>query len=87
MHPVVGLLLCTLWWVGQRPAMDYSDRYNQEPAHFTAYRASAPLQIDGLVEEADWERAPRSAPFVDIVTGKPAWFDTRVSILWDDQYL
>ncbi len=67
--------------------MDFSHRYNQKLAHYTAYRASAPLRIDGRLEEPDWERAPRSQPFVDIVTGKPAWFDTRVSILWDDQYL
>jgi len=29
----------------------------------------------------------KSAPFVDIVTGEPAWFDTRVALLWDDDYL
>ena len=31
--------------------------------------------------------APKSTPFVDIVTGEPAWFDTRVAMLWDDDYL
>jgi hypothetical protein len=31
--------------------------------------------------------APRSAAFVDIVTGEPAWFDTRVALLWDDDNL
>jgi len=31
--------------------------------------------------------APRSEPFIDIVTGEPAWFDTRVAILWDDDCL
>ena len=25
--------------------------------------------------------------FVDIVTGEQAWFDTRVALLWDDEYL
>jgi hypothetical protein len=67
--------------------MDFSDRYNQQLARYTAYRASAPLRIDGRLDEPDWRRAPKSGPFVDIVTGKPAWFDTRVSILWDDQCL
>jgi len=32
-------------------------------------------------------RAPRSTPFVDIVAGEPAWFDTRVALLWDDECL
>ena len=31
--------------------------------------------------------APKSEPFVDIVTGAPAWFDTRVALLWDDECL
>jgi len=31
--------------------------------------------------------APKSTPFVDIVTGEPAWFDTRVALLWDDDNL
>jgi hypothetical protein len=59
----------------------------QELAHYTCYRASGPLAIDGKLDEPSWEMAPRSRPFVDIVTGEPAWFDTRVAMLWDDDYL
>jgi hypothetical protein len=61
-----------------------------EPArltHYTSYRASGPIKIDGKLDEADWQRAPQSNPFVDVVTGKPSWFDSRVTILWDDKYL
>jgi hypothetical protein len=44
-----------------------------EPAHYTCRRkGSAPEQ---------------SNAFVDIVTGEPAWFDTRVAMQWDDEYL
>lgn len=57
------------------------------PAHYTAYRARGPLTIDGRLEERDWLAAPKSTPFVDIVTGERAWFDTRVAILWDDRCL
>jgi hypothetical protein len=28
-----------------------------------------------------------SSAFVDIVTGEPAWFDTRVALQWDDEFL
>jgi hypothetical protein len=59
----------------------------QEPAHYTCYRTAGPLTIDGKLDEPSWQLAPRSCRFVDIVTGKPAWFDTRVAILWDDDYL
>jgi ketosteroid isomerase-like protein len=43
--------------------------------------------IDGKLDEPSWEVAPKSPAFVDIVTGEPAWFDTRVAMLWDDEYL
>jgi hypothetical protein len=57
------------------------------PATYTAYRAGGPITIDGRLDEPSWQRAPKSTAFVDIVTGEPAWFDTRVAILWDDENL
>jgi hypothetical protein len=56
-------------------------------AHYTAYRITSPITIDGKLDEPGWRDAPTSSPFVDIVTGEPAWFDTRVRILWDDENL
>jgi hypothetical protein len=46
-----------------------------EPARYTCYRT------------AHGESVPPSSPFVDIVTGEAAWFDTRVRLLWDDTFL
>ncbi len=60
---------------------------NPAVAHYTCYRTCGPIQVDGRLDEPSWQAAPRSAPFVDIVTGKPAWFDTRVALLWDDDCL
>ncbi|HTP86526.1 MAG TPA: carbohydrate-binding family 9-like protein [Bryobacteraceae bacterium] len=57
------------------------------PARYTAYRAAGPIVVDGKLDEPSWRFAPKSAAFVDIVTGEPAWYDTRVTILWDDDYL
>ena len=59
----------------------------KELARYTCYRADGPIRIDGKLNEPSWQAAPQSTPFVDIVTGKPAWFDTRVSLLWDDECL
>lgn len=56
-------------------------------ARYTCFRTPAPLRIDGRLDEPAWQLAPVSKPFVDIVTGEPAWFDTRVRLLWDDDYL
>jgi hypothetical protein len=67
--------------------VDFSDRYNRDLARYTCYRARGPIRVDGRLDEPDWAAAPKSSPFVDIVTGEPAWFDTRVALLWDDHAL
>lgn len=56
-------------------------------AHYTAYRAPEPLQIDGKLDEASWRLAPRSPRFVDLITGQPTVHDTRAAVLWDDTCL
>lgn len=54
---------------------------------YTCYRTASPPVIDGRLDDVCWRNAPRSTAFVDIVTGAPAWFDTRVALLWDDECL
>jgi hypothetical protein len=58
-----------------------------EVAHYTAYRVSEPVNVDGRLDEPAWKRAPQSPRFVDILTGKPTLHDTRASLLWDDENL
>jgi len=55
--------------------------------HYTAYRVEAPLHIDGRLDEPAWLRAPRTARFVDLVSGQRTIHDTRAAVLWDDTYL
>ena len=54
-------------------------------ARDTAYHSTAPLQIDGRLEEAVWRQAPKSPRFTDLITGEPTRYDTRAAVLWDDQ--
>jgi hypothetical protein len=61
--------------------------FEQNAARYTCYRAAGPIRIDGRLNEPSWSAAPFSSPFVDIVSGEPAWFDTRVALLWDENYL
>ncbi|MFA6110498.1 MAG: carbohydrate-binding family 9-like protein [Candidatus Latescibacterota bacterium] len=56
-------------------------------AHYTAYRAAGPIEVDGSLDEASWLAAPRSPRFSDLVHGQPGIHDTRAAVLWDDQYL
>jgi hypothetical protein len=61
--------------------------FHSDVARYTCYRTDTPLIIDGKLDEPEWRAAPASNPFVDISTGDPAWFDTRVRMLWDDRFL
>jgi hypothetical protein len=56
-------------------------------AHYICYRTVDEIRLDGRLDEASWQKAPRSAPFVDIVSGEAVWYETRVALLWDDRYL
>ena len=50
-----------------------------------AVRASAPIKIDGALDEADWDRAPVARGFIqsDPHEGEPATHDTDVRVLYD----
>ena len=54
---------------------------------YTCYRTRSPLIVDGSLTESGWAKAPKSPRFVDMVTGDPAFFDTRAAVLWDDDNL
>jgi Carbohydrate family 9 binding domain-like len=58
------------------------------PKGYVCYRASRPIQIDGRLDDKDWESAPWTDDFVDIegdVRPRPR-FRTRAKMLWDDTY-
>jgi len=60
---------------------------NSDIVQYTAYRTSGTIQLDGKLTEPSWTAAKASSTFVDLVSGKPTLHDTRIKILWDDQYL
>ena len=56
--------------------------------HYTSFRASGPIVVDGKPDEDSWGLAPRSPRFEDLEQlGRPALFDTQAAVLWDDDYL
>jgi len=53
-------------------------------------RATAPIKLDGVLDEADWARAMVVKPFWRLAddTGlQPAADQTEVRLLWDNEYL
>jgi hypothetical protein len=61
----------------------------QAPNRYTCHRATAPIKIDGRIDEAAWSKAAWTEWFVDIQgSAMPApRFRTRAKLLWDDEYL
>ena len=57
-------------------------------SEYDCQRASGRMKIDGRLLEADWKRAARTAPFVDIEGDRrqPPRLTTTARMLWDDHY-
>ncbi len=56
-------------------------------AHYTAYRTEMLLTIDGHLDEAAWQAAPRSPRFRDLISGDATIHNTQAALLWDDTHL
>lgn len=60
------------------------------PPHYLCQRSTQALKIDGKLDEKDWQNAPYSSEFGDILASKRAVLpggNSRVKMLWDDNYL
>lgn len=58
-----------------------------EPGLYACHRTGTPIKIDGDLEKSAWLAAPRSPRFVDLVTGSPGIWDTRMAAQWDESGL
>ncbi|OLE60036.1 MAG: hypothetical protein AUI36_12760, partial [Cyanobacteria bacterium 13_1_40CM_2_61_4] len=58
------------------------------PRGYVCHRTSAPLSIDGKLDEKVWRTAAWSEPFVDIEGDRKPLprYRTRVKMLWDEAY-
>ena len=54
---------------------------------YTIYKTRTPIPIDGKLDGKIWDKATWSDRFIDLVSGEPVVFDTRVKCLWDDENL
>ncbi|HIG48672.1 MAG TPA: hypothetical protein EYQ20_20360 [candidate division Zixibacteria bacterium] len=50
-------------------------------------RTETPVTIDGRLEEDVWQRAGWSQPFQNITSGGKPNVETRLALLWDDEFL
>jgi len=59
----------------------------QPVADYECLRVDETIRIDGKLSEAAWQRVRWSEPFVKMDTGEEVSLETRVALLWDDNYL
>jgi hypothetical protein len=66
------------------PPADWNE---SEIEHYTCLRTTDAITVDGDLKEPVWQRARKSPRFVDMISGRPGFFDTRAAAVWDDQKL
>tara|TARA_R110002167_G_scaffold59812_2_gene169481 strand:- start:291 stop:1235 length:945 start_codon:yes stop_codon:yes gene_type:complete len=54
---------------------------------YKAYSISKAPTIDGRLEEPEWQLAPRSPNFRDLISGSGTIHDTQAAVLWDEEHL
>jgi len=59
----------------------------QDIGHYTCLRVQETPCVDGDLTKSVWQKTVKSPRFVDLVTGEPGFWDTRMSALWDDTRL
>ncbi|ORX94000.1 hypothetical protein K493DRAFT_302319 [Basidiobolus meristosporus CBS 931.73] len=63
------------------------------PKTYTSYRRSGTIEIDGKLDEEAWDRAPWTETFGNVFgedeqfPRPPENIETKVKLIWDDQYL
>jgi hypothetical protein len=85
-YSVSFLLLCMVAWV---PCSHAQTAREDSVKSITAIRIGSAVKIDGILDEAFWDRAPRSGGFTQFQPdeGRPASESTFVRVAYDDEAL
>lgn len=68
-------------------SLRYPPCNEDEIPHYTAFKVTEKLRIDGRLDESAWQHAPRSPRFRDLIYGAQTIHDTRAAVLWDETNL
>ena len=61
--------------------------YSEQVNEYIIKRAVESIEIDGALDEKEWEHASLTQPFVFYLTGELPRYQTQAQMLWDDYYL
>ena len=59
----------------------------KEIGNYICHRTTEKITVDGNLLEETWQKSTKSPRFVDMVTGEPGFWDTRMASVWDDRCL
>lgn len=62
-------------------------QHRTNPQSIVVYKTNEPIMVDGLANEASWDKAEVSTDFIDIEGDKTPTYQTNVRMLWDETYL
>jgi len=57
------------------------------PKHYIITKTNEQIQVDGLADETAWHSTLFSESFIDIEGVKKPKYDTKIKMLWDENYL
>lgn len=83
---ILGLVEDSMGQSAQQPT-SFPPVKESQIRRIDALRAVGEMVIDGRLDESAWNNCPASPPFVDLISGQRTIHDTRVKLLWDDEYL
>jgi hypothetical protein len=56
-------------------------------AHYTSRQITEQIEITGDLSKPIWQKAEKSPRFVDMVNGKPGFYNTQAAVLWNQEHL
>lgn len=86
---LLALSLLFAWSASAQSLSEKYQRFLTDPHGYVAYRTASCIKVDGVLDEADWQKATVIDNFADISgEGFPTpRFNTRAKMMWDDKYL
>ncbi|MDF1670229.1 MAG: carbohydrate-binding family 9-like protein [Roseovarius sp.] len=60
---------------------------SKQHTDYVAHRTNENLEIDGDLTKPVWQKAQKSKRFVDMATGHPGFYDTRMACTWNSENL
>lgn len=82
----MAVALCGCSGNGKEETMDFSPKLDINPPTYICYKLSSPINVDGRIDDSEWNDIPWTSDFVDIEGDKRPTpnLQTRAKMAYDD---